>query len=92
MPNTEYGRIARTAAWLTKREEFQVVLDGRALSGGVAYVGVAPGFGGLYQVNLTLPDWVGPNPEVRIFCGDAASPAGIRIPVGTGQAEQASSQ
>ena len=91
-PSAEYGYVARAAAWVSKREEFRVVLDGRTLAEGVYYAGVTLGFGGLYQVNLQLPDWVGPNPEVRILCGDAASPAGVRIPVATKQAQLASSQ
>lgn len=91
-PRMEYGRLARQAAWVSRRDEFQVVIDGRAVTEGVLYAGVTPGFGGLYQVNLKLPDWTGPNPEIRIYCGDAASPAGIRIPAATSQAEPASAQ
>jgi len=91
-PRIENGRVAQAAARVVKPEEFHVVLDGRTLTEGVFYAGVTPGFGGLYQVNLRLPDWVGPNPEVRIYCGDASSPTGVRIPVATRQADPASPQ
>jgi uncharacterized protein (TIGR03437 family) len=91
-PSVEYGRVAASAAWVAARESIQLVLDGRTVTEGVLYAGVTPGFGGLYQVNLKLPDWVGPNAEVRIFCGDASSPSGVRIPLATPQAQPASSQ
>ena len=92
VPGAEYGRTATAAAWIARRAEFQVVIDGRAVTDGVYYAGVTPGFGGLYQVNVRLPVWAGPNPEVRIFCGDASSPAGVRLPVATRQAETTSPQ
>ncbi|MEP7363248.1 MAG: hypothetical protein ABI972_08330 [Acidobacteriota bacterium] len=92
IPKVEYGRVAPAAAWVVKRDDFHVVLDGRTVIDGIFYAGVTPGFGGLYQVNLKLPDWAGPNPEVRIYCGDASSPAGVRLPVATGPAVPASSQ
>ena len=91
-PNAEYGRVAPKAAWLARKDSFLIVLDGRTVDEGILYAGVTPGFGGLYQVNLKLPEWVGPNPEVRLYCGDASSPAGIRLPVATRQAPAASAQ
>ncbi|MBN8729651.1 MAG: hypothetical protein J0L64_03860 [Acidobacteria bacterium] len=100
-PRAEYGRVAAGAAWVSNRERFGVILDGRTLAGGVLYAGVTPGFAGLYQVNLQLPEWTGPNPEIRLVYGDAVSPVGVRLPVaaqgesaaaGTGAAAGASTQ
>jgi uncharacterized protein (TIGR03437 family) len=45
----------------------------------VEYAGAAPGFIGVYQINLKLPDRIGPNPEVRIALGDRISPPGLRL-------------
>lgn len=100
-PRAEYGRVAVGAAWVSNRERFGVIVDGRTVEGGVLYAGVTPGFAGLYQVNLRLPEWTGPNPEIRLVCGDAVSPVGVRLPVaargesgagGTGAAAGASTQ
>jgi uncharacterized protein (TIGR03437 family) len=47
----------------------------------VFYVGVTPGYGGLYQVNLILPDSVGENPEVILSIGGQSSQPGVRLSV-----------
>ncbi|MCC6294623.1 MAG: hypothetical protein IT164_18365 [Bryobacterales bacterium] len=91
-PPLGLGERARKAAWIDRREEFAVVLDGRTLTAEVLYAGVTPGFGGLYQVNLRLPEHTGPNPEIRLLCGDTASPAGVRLAVGTLTGRDASTQ
>jgi uncharacterized protein (TIGR03437 family) len=55
-PPVSYGRGPLRAASIQRLTEFRVVLDGVALDSGlVYYAGVAPGFGGLYQINLKLP-------------------------------------
>ena len=45
----------------------------------VGRIGLAPGWGGLYQVNLRVPLGVGPNPEIRLAAGEEASPPDVRI-------------
>jgi uncharacterized protein (TIGR03437 family) len=45
----------------------------------IGYAGVAPGWGGLYQINVRLPDVAGVKPEIRIAVGDEASPAELTI-------------
>jgi uncharacterized protein (TIGR03437 family) len=40
---------------------------------------VTPGFAGLYQVNVRLPERLAPNPEVRISLGDLASQPGLKL-------------
>jgi uncharacterized protein (TIGR03437 family) len=62
--------------------DFVVLLDATAVpSGTVTYAGVAPGFAGLYQINMVLPSSTGANPELRIGLADSISPAGLRLPV-----------
>jgi len=50
-------------------------------SSAIGYAGVAPGYGGLYQVNLTLPKSTGKNPEIRLQLDGASSIAGVHLPV-----------
>ena len=54
-----------------------IPVDSRA----IAYAGIAPGFAGLYQINLTIPASSGSNPEIRLAIGDAVSLSGLHIPV-----------
>jgi uncharacterized protein (TIGR03437 family) len=73
--------------WIARVTEFQVLLDGRAVDSSlITYVGSIPLCVGLFQINLDLPAWVGPNPEIRIALndpvnGDRLSPPGTVLPV-----------
>jgi uncharacterized protein (TIGR03437 family) len=73
--------IPETANPILRRPEMRLLLDGEAVDDVLLeYVGTAPGFIGVYQINLKLPDRIGPNPEVRIALGDRISPPGLRLP------------
>jgi len=75
------GEIAPTAAAIPP-VGFVLSLDGVAASvGNLEYVGAAPGFAGLYQINLRVPLGTGANPEIRIGFGDRMSRAGLHLPV-----------
>jgi len=79
-PPAVSGAIPRQAATLQQIQSFRVLLDGTPLDPGlVGYAGLAPGWGGLYQVNLRVPGGLGPDPEIRLAVGEEASPAGVRI-------------
>lgn len=81
-PPTAYSEIPRDAAPLMDMAGFEIRFDGKPLEAArIYYAGVAPGFAGLYQINLKLPDDSGTNPEVRITASGATSPEGIRIPL-----------
>jgi uncharacterized protein (TIGR03437 family) len=43
-------------------------------TGHILYVGVAPGFAGLYQINVLLPEDTPQNPTIRIGYANALSP------------------
>jgi uncharacterized protein (TIGR03437 family) len=45
----------------------------------ILWAGLTPGFAGLYQVNLQLPDSLEPDPLIRIWIGDQGSAPGIRL-------------
>ena len=74
------GRLAASAAALLWSDRFTVRLDGAAVPPArVLYAGVAPGFIGLYQINLLLPDNPGQDPELTVAFGDQASSGGFRL-------------
>jgi uncharacterized protein (TIGR03437 family) len=81
-PRTAPGEIVRLAAPIQNDGEFQLTLDNRLVPPeSVFYVGLTPGFAGLYQVNLRLPPETGDRPEIRIGIRDDISPPGVRLPV-----------
>ncbi|MCX6638509.1 MAG: hypothetical protein NT090_25930 [Acidobacteria bacterium] len=89
IPNPHSGELPAQAAVLERLSEFQVLLDGAPVGPDrIAYAGVAPGFAGLYQINLRLPDTLPPNPDVRLRLGDEISPAGGAIPVENGDSNK----
>ncbi|HSW49407.1 MAG TPA: hypothetical protein VLH09_04495 [Bryobacteraceae bacterium] len=80
VPPAAYGKIPTQAAQIKQLDSFQVLLDGVPVSPDrVGYVGVAPGWGGLYQINVKLPEDAPVDPEVRIAIGAEASPAALRL-------------
>ncbi len=82
VPPAVYSLIPKAAAVVTGIASFDVVLDGVAVDpGAIAYAGIAPGFGGLYQINMFLPASTGANPQISIGLGGSFSPSGITLPV-----------
>ena len=82
LPPVPYGQLFYQAAPLDQLADFKLVLDGAtAESGAVAYAGIAPGFAGLYQINVILPESTKANPEIQIGFGKELSKSGIHLPV-----------
>jgi uncharacterized protein (TIGR03437 family) len=80
-PAIEFAEIPKKAAPLQDLAAFKILLDGKQVDPAyVFYAGVSPGFSGLYQINVRLPDDLGPNPEIRVVASGIMSPAEIRIP------------
>lgn len=80
--NLPDGQLPTMAYPIQRSAEFRVRIAGALLDrGSVFYVGVTPGFAGLYQVNLKLPDTMDQNPEIRIGFDDQMSPANVLLPV-----------
>ncbi len=82
VPPAQYARVATGTAQLQRMSDFQLTLDGTPLdASAIYYVGLAPGYAGLYLINIKLPDDAGSNPEVRVALGDAISVSGLILPV-----------
>lgn len=82
VPDTPYRMVPTGAASLLRMREFRILLNGVEVPPDrVPYAGTAPGFAGLYQINLLLPDNAPETPEVQIQLGDAVSPRGLRLPL-----------
>jgi len=74
--------IAQSAAQISARADFQVLLNGSPVDPSrILYVGVAPGCAGVYQINLLLPDDAPPSPEIRLSTSDQVSPPGRVLPL-----------
>ena len=60
----------------------QVLLNGAPVDQSrIYYAGAAPGYAGLFQINLLLPDDAPSNPEIRIVTADQISPPQRYLPV-----------
>ena len=83
-PTQVDGSVARSAAPIILLDQLQVLLDGQAVPvENILYAGITPGFAGLYQINLRLPDHIGATPELRIALGDQMSQGALRLQVDT---------
>jgi uncharacterized protein (TIGR03437 family) len=81
-PPAIYGQLPTAAAPLVAGANLAILLDGLAVDpSAIYYAGVAPGFAGLYQINVTLPASTGLNPEIRLQLDGASSIPGVHLPV-----------
>lgn len=81
-PPVVYAELATKAASIQNQVGLQILVGGSQVDAkAVYYAGLAPGFAGLYQINLQLPSNVGPNPEIRVGTASVISPANLIIPV-----------
>ena len=79
-PDTTPGRIVSAAAPIATPSQMLVMLAGVPCpASSVLYAGLAPGFAGLYQINLIVPPLTPPNPEIRISMGPFISPPAVQL-------------
>jgi len=81
VPAAVPNHVPQTAAPLAAKD-FQVLLNGVAVDPRrINYAGATPGYAGLFQINLTLPDDAPSRPEIRMGSGGILSPPGRFVPV-----------
>ena len=49
----------------------------------ILYAGVTPGWAGLYQINMRLPDPLGSDPELKAAVGDQKGAPGLKLATGS---------
>jgi uncharacterized protein (TIGR03437 family) len=60
----------------------KVTLNGSAVDPNlIKYAGVTPGAGGLYQINLQLPEGTGDDPEIQVTSGNLTAQTGLKVPL-----------
>jgi uncharacterized protein (TIGR03437 family) len=75
-------QLPTAAARLVAGANLSILLNGTPVDpGAIQYAGVAPGFAGLYQINLKLPMSAPANPEVRLQLDGATSIPKVYLPV-----------
>ena len=75
------GVLPVAAQWLCNMDQLSVSIAGTPIdSGSILYAGVTPGYAGLYQINIRLPDKFTANPDIRVALGASVSAAGILLP------------
>ncbi len=80
VPDSASGVLPTAAASILYISQLQILVNGNVLpQSSIYYAGVTPGFAGLYQINVLLPDVLPPDPSVQVIIGSEASPAGILL-------------
>ena len=76
------NQIPKRAASITPMSSFTLLINGVAVNPQlILYAGVTPGYAGLFQINVTLPDDAPTNPEIRIGYDGIFSPPGRTLPL-----------
>lgn len=79
-PDILYGNVSNMALSIRYMSEFVVLIDGVPCDpANIYYAGITPGYAGLYQVNLRLPTYTGPNPHIQLVLGAQASPSSVQL-------------
>jgi uncharacterized protein (TIGR03437 family) len=79
-PDVLPGHIVSVATSILYESELQILLNGDPCpASSIQYAGLAPGYAGLYQINLLLPDVVPPDPAIQMVIGTQASPGSVLL-------------
>jgi uncharacterized protein (TIGR03437 family) len=81
-PSAIPDQIPNAAATVTPLSSFSLLMNGTAVDPHqILYVGVTPGFAGLFQINWQIPANAPANPEIRIGYAGTLSPTGRILPI-----------
>jgi uncharacterized protein (TIGR03437 family) len=77
------GVIPRAAAPIVLMDRLRILLDGQPLpSRNIEYAGITPGYPGLYQINIRLPDVIAKKePELLAILEDQSSQSAVALQV-----------
>jgi len=79
-PSLAYRECVARRPRVVVRDEVVVTIGGVELSGeALPYVGVMPGFPGIYEIRLMVPETEEGDPEIRVRVREQASQEGIRL-------------
>jgi uncharacterized protein (TIGR03437 family) len=79
-PDATSGQLANIPAPIVASAQLGVLLNGSLIPhSDILYAGLAPGFAGLYQINLQLPSTLPVNPQIQLVVGSQISPASIQL-------------
>jgi uncharacterized protein (TIGR03437 family) len=80
VPDIPSGHIVSAATGILYLSELQILLNGAPCpSSSIYYAGLTPGYAGLYQINLLLPNALPPDPAIQIVMGNQASPPAVLL-------------
>lgn len=81
-PSPASGEVPWYPGLITHLDELEVSVGGAVLPPDrILYAGLTPGWPGLYQINLRLPETVAPDPEIRVTIAGQSSPAGLKLAI-----------
>jgi uncharacterized protein (TIGR03437 family) len=79
-PDISSGQSVSRPTTIYYASQLQILLNGGPCpSSSVRYAGLTPGFAGLYQINLKLPDILPHDPTIQIMIGTQASPPWVQL-------------
>jgi uncharacterized protein (TIGR03437 family) len=79
-PDVPSGHIVSVATSILYASELQILLNGDPVpASSIYYAGAAPGYAGLYQINLGLPAVLPPDPSIQMVLGAQASPGAVLL-------------
>jgi uncharacterized protein (TIGR03437 family) len=79
-PSPLPGQIPQYPGLMAKLDSLRITVGDAVLPADrILYAGISPGWAGLYQINMRLPDPMGSDPELQAAVGDQAGATGFKL-------------